>query len=75
MMRNADNHGDHKTRKILRVRVQRGRRPSVVCVVDRRIGCRSRGVWYSGRIGLGIAPGRGDTALDLNLARGTVSMA
>lgn len=65
MMRNDDNHGDRKTRTILRVRVQRGRRPSVVSVVDGRIGCRRRGVRNAGRIGLGIAPERGDTALDL----------
>lgn len=65
MTRTTDNHGDQKARKILRVRVQRDRRPSVIGVCARRIRCRLRGVWYSGRIGLGIAPGRGDTALDL----------
>lgn len=63
MMRKADNHGDHKTRKILRVRVQRDRRHIVVSAVDGRIGCRRRGVCMSGRIGLEIAPERGDTAL------------
>lgn len=31
----------------------------------RRIRCRRRGVWSSGRIGLEIAPGGGDTATNI----------
>lgn len=50
------NHGYHETRLIHRVRVQRGRRPSVIGVCGCRIRCRRRGVGLSGRSGLGIAP-------------------
>ena len=65
MMYQRINHGDHKTRSIRRVRVRRDRRLYVVCACDVRIRCRSRGVSELRRNGLGIAPGGGDTATDI----------
>ena len=59
----VNNRGDYQTRTILRVRVQRDRRPSAIGVCDGRIRCRRRDVWFlSGRSGLGIAPVGGDRA-------------
>lgn len=59
----VNNRGDYQTRTILRVRVQRDRRPSAIGVCDGRIRCRCRDVWFlSGRSGLGIAPVGGDRA-------------
>lgn len=57
----SSSHGKTETRMVLRVRVQRGRRPAVAGVIDpnwRLVG----GVYLSGCIGLGIAPAGGDRA-------------
>ena len=60
------NHGDHKTRQIRRVRVRRDRRPSVICVMAAdSLPSSWRSGKVAGRIGLGIAPGGGDTATDI----------
>lgn len=57
------NHGDQKTRSIQRVRVRRDRRPSVVggAATDSLPSSRRFGT-TTGRIGLGIAPARGERA-------------
>ena len=58
------NHGDHQPGMILPGRVQRDRRPSVIGVAgDGYAAVVGDVLKYQGRIGLGIAPGRGDTAL------------
>ena len=62
MICNHQNHGDHKTRLIQRVRVRRDRRHDVVYACDRRIRSRRRGVLELGRNGLEIAPARGERA-------------
>ena len=59
------NHGDQKTRLIQRVRVRRDRRHSVVGVGSTDWQPSSRRFCKLWRIGLGIAPGGGDTATDI----------
>lgn len=59
------NHGDQKTRSIQRVRVRRDRRPSVICGAATDSLPSSRRSGTTGRNGLGIAPGGGDTATDI----------
>ena len=57
----SSSHGKTETRMVLRVRVQRGRRPAVAGVIDPN--WRSGGdIYLSGCIGLGIAPAGGDRA-------------
>lgn len=70
----TNNHGDQQRRVIPRLRVQRGRRPSVVAVAKGDSLPRSARWREHGLIGLEIAPEGGDTALDSNLLQGRAGL-